>query len=615
MKTLLFILIFLQIAEISFSQCTSGDCKNGFGTYQYSNSTYTGHWRNGKRNGTGIFKWNNGDSFDGEWIEDQKVYGKYVWPKGSKSIGQWKNNELDGLGYQLYSDGEAWFGEFLKGSIYGFAWKFLPSGEISFWEGINNRFKLIEKANLPKIDFELKDPEPFTYYVSKVDPIKPLPNDLEEKDKNSQIQVLNSYFFELKKYQSNLKVDFDKELKFSKSKLTELEDFINHAPDFNDLLYRIISRKEEQLDSMFNENKLIIEKINATSSENGYTASIASLNEKYEECNLKNQKTLDPLIGQVEIVDVHSISTVSPLTYSVIPTFKKNKKGQIEKLKWQIDSLTNQINILKIDHYSEVNPILVAIDINLQSKDDIIDLRKNLFNEYACIRMKCFDALEVIIKNKQELNNSINNEEITTNSRNTNNDQELDKSIITQVKIGNQIWMTQNLNVDKFRNGDPIPEAKTSEDWRWADKTQQPAWCYVHNETAKGVIYGKLYNWYAVNDPRGLAPQGWHIPGDDEWLELRNYLGGRVVAGPKLKSLDYWDNICDYSDNSSGFSGRPGGFRYYYSGFNHSGIAGYWWASDGGSDWAWTHSLNCIDDLVRFPKPKGDGQSVRCVKD
>ena len=102
-----------------------------------------------------------------------------------------------------------------------------------------------------------------------------------------------------------------------------------------------------------------------------------------------------------------------------------------------------------------------------------------------------------------------------------------------EVTIGNQIWMTKNLNVDKFRNGDPILEAKTDEEWQKAGEKKQPAWCYYDNDPKNGEQYGKLYNWYAVNDPRGLAPEGYHVPTDAEWTQLSDYLGGEDVAGKK----------------------------------------------------------------------------------
>ena len=98
------------------------------------------------------------------------------------------------------------------------------------------------------------------------------------------------------------------------------------------------------------------------------------------------------------------------------------------------------------------------------------------------------------------------------------------------VVIGNQTWMAENLNVGRFRNGELIPEAKTLEEWQEAIDEKKPAWCYYDNDIKKGELYGKLYNWYAVNDPRGLAPLGWHIPTINEWNNLNNYLLSKGVS-------------------------------------------------------------------------------------
>ena len=99
-----------------------------------------------------------------------------------------------------------------------------------------------------------------------------------------------------------------------------------------------------------------------------------------------------------------------------------------------------------------------------------------------------------------------------------------------------------NLDVDRFRNGDPIPHAQTEEEWLYAGENGQPAWCYYDNDPKNGKKYGKLYNWYAVNDYRGLAPKGYHIPSDEEWSVLTRFLGGVYIAGDKMKSTTGWDN-------------------------------------------------------------------------
>ena len=105
------------------------------------------------------------------------------------------------------------------------------------------------------------------------------------------------------------------------------------------------------------------------------------------------------------------------------------------------------------------------------------------------------------------------------------------------VTIGTQTWTSKNLDISTYRNGEVIPEVQDSA--AWANLTTG-AWCYYENSTAKGTIYGKLYNWYAVNDPRGLAPKGYHIPSDAEWTILTDYLGGDSIAGKQMKSTSGW---------------------------------------------------------------------------
>ncbi len=180
------------------------------------------------------------------------------------------------------------------------------------------------------------------------------------------------------------------------------------------------------------------------------------------------------------------------------------------------------------------------------------------------------------------------------------------------VEIGKQLWMAENLNVDKFRNGDPIPHAKTQEEWDISGKNKQPAWCYYDNDTANSSKYGKLYNWYAVNDPRGFAPAGWHVPSDAEWKQLTNFLGGEDVAGKKMKSP-----ICWIGTNESGFSGSPSGIRHINDNFRFNGSLGYWWSSTQNST---DDAISCLltygpSHLFNDKRNKGDGLSVRCIED
>jgi uncharacterized protein (TIGR02145 family) len=185
------------------------------------------------------------------------------------------------------------------------------------------------------------------------------------------------------------------------------------------------------------------------------------------------------------------------------------------------------------------------------------------------------------------------------------------------VTIGTQEWMSENLNVDTFRNGEPIPEAKTKAEWEAAYKNEAAAWCYYNNDPANGNKFGRLYNWYAVNDPRGLAPAGWHIPSDDEWTVLVRHLGGDNVAGPKMKSATGWSGGGN-GNNSSGFNGLPGGERLYEDAvFYQNGIIGFWWSSTKADKWnAWYRALHASYALAgRDNGGMNTGFSVRCIKD
>ena len=184
------------------------------------------------------------------------------------------------------------------------------------------------------------------------------------------------------------------------------------------------------------------------------------------------------------------------------------------------------------------------------------------------------------------------------------------------VKIGKQEWSSKNLNVSTFRNGDAIPEVKSQEAWVKAGQEGKPAWCYYDNDPKNGDKYGKLYNWYAVTDPRGLAPSGWHVPGDAEWTELTDYLGGKEVAGNKMKSKDGWKDNGNGS-NESGFSALPGGNRDNNGTFDYIGNYGYWQSSTQVyTTNAWNRTLSYFNgNVLRLDYGKKDGFSVRCLRD
>jgi uncharacterized protein (TIGR02145 family) len=178
-------------------------------------------------------------------------------------------------------------------------------------------------------------------------------------------------------------------------------------------------------------------------------------------------------------------------------------------------------------------------------------------------------------------------------------------------------WMTKNLDVSTYRNGDAIPEVTDSAEWV---ALTTGAYCYLNNDSATyAATYGKLYNWYAVNDSRGLAPEGWHIPTDLEWTTLSNCLGGEAVAGGPLKEIGivHWLIVNVGATNLSGFTGLPGGARYSYGTFIPIGYSNYLWSSTeaiNGNVWS-RYLTNNDEYLDRGQNDKHTGCSVRCLRD
>jgi uncharacterized protein (TIGR02145 family) len=180
--------------------------------------------------------------------------------------------------------------------------------------------------------------------------------------------------------------------------------------------------------------------------------------------------------------------------------------------------------------------------------------------------------------------------------------------------IGTQQWMSKNLDAAFYKNGDPIPQV--TDPTAWAALTTG-AWCYYNNDSTQGTTYGKLYNWYAVNDSRGLAPTGWHIPSEAEWTALSATLGGNSVSGAKMKEAGTLHWGLPKGNNNSSFTGLPGGYRNDIGSFSLIGDLGGWWSSTasgttsarGGDLYFNTSAFN-----TNF-YPKLYGFSVRCVRD
>jgi len=188
---------------------------------------------------------------------------------------------------------------------------------------------------------------------------------------------------------------------------------------------------------------------------------------------------------------------------------------------------------------------------------------------------------------------------------------------VKSVRIDGLEWMAENLDVDTFRNGDPIPEAPGPEAWREAAEARQPAWCRIGDPPGNGPGLGRLYNWYAVCDPRGLPPRGWRVPTDSEWERLVEGLGGAAEAGGRLKASGLWRSPNFGASNESGFSVWPAGYRDPNGGFHAAGfMACFWTDTEISAFHAWSRYIYSHNTVIRRSSSghKGEGLSMRCVR-
>jgi len=212
---------------------------------------------------------------------------------------------------------------------------------------------------------------------------------------------------------------------------------------------------------------------------------------------------------------------------------------------------------------------------------------------------------------------------------------DIDGNVYKTVKIGNQVWMAENLKVTHYRNGNAIPNV--TDNLQWTNLTTG-AYSSYNNDPVNTDTYGLLYNWYAVNDSRNIAPVGWHVPTGGEWRQLESYLGmsqdemnksglrgtdqgGKMKAKGTLEGGDgLWHNPNSGATNESGFLALPGGYRAVGNGSFYSiGYNGYWWsATEYDLKGAWNRELNYDNSRVgcySYFDSKPEGYSVRCIRD
>ena len=236
------------------------------------------------------------------------------------------------------------------------------------------------------------------------------------------------------------------------------------------------------------------------------------------------------------------------IIFSFSNSFGQSKKEQIEQLNYRVDSLVRILGSERssikqqkasfeqqiVDLNNSITKLKAQALIDkssLKTKDEAIVKAASEKAQLSAALKEKNDSLNLVLADLVKLKPPVKVVPVIPVVDN--------KGPIKGVAIGSQVWMSTNLNVSTYRNGDVIPQVQDKDAWA---KLTTGAWCYYENNAANGTKYGKLYNWYAVNDARGLAPAGWHIPTDGEWTVLSTYLGGEDVAGKKMKSTSGWES-------------------------------------------------------------------------
>jgi uncharacterized protein (TIGR02145 family) len=192
---------------------------------------------------------------------------------------------------------------------------------------------------------------------------------------------------------------------------------------------------------------------------------------------------------------------------------------------------------------------------------------------------------------------------------------DIDGNVYPVIKIGNQVWMAENLKVTKYQNGDPVTLVTSKSDWA---NLNTEGYCIYNNADSSGA-YGMLYNWNAVTDERNIAPKGWHVPDSAEFQTLVDYLGGKSIAGGEMKETGFkhWTTPNMGATNTSGYNAIPGGIRDLNGNFQYIGLSANFWCSDEYSPGRpnFLYLINTDAKAVCSNYNGRAGLSVRCIKD
>lgn len=237
--------------------------------------------------------------------------------------------------------------------------------------------------------------------------------------------------------------------------------------------------------------------------------------------------------------------------------------------------------------------------------------RKRPVHQLTC----CFTEISICLLLIVCSGDHVNQHPETVSDRIAGTVTDIDGNVYQTVKIGRQWWMVENLKVTRYSNGDTISIVNN---WKeWVD-IEIGACCSYENDRNNIEIYGLLYNWFAVNDERDIAPEGWHVPSDTEWQVLIEYLGGNDSAGGKMKATSdtYWQQPNIGASNKSGFSALPAGFRHYIGAYGELGTQTTFWSSS-----AYKDTIPVVRELEyditgvdRYGAYRRNGYSIRCVR-
>jgi uncharacterized protein (TIGR02145 family) len=328
---------------------------------------------------------------------------------------------------------------------------------------------------------------------------------------------------------------------------------------------------------------------------------------------------------QITSVNVEVLATIglSPEDFGLVgfifhevPTFSflinVSEKGQIDSLLTAPISITNGT-------YTYTQTITAIANNAITIRDGYPEYMVSIIKEgylpfentFSVDSLKQFAEIPLTIELENEVLETVT---------------DIDGNVYHTVKIGNQVWMVENLKVTKYRNGDLIGTTLADITFETNPKYQ---WAY-NNNSVNVADYGRLYTWYAITDPRKVCPIWWHIPTDSEWNELAINLDQNSdtvgitsivspIAGGYLKEagLDHWSNPNTDATNSTGFNALPGGTRDNHGAFSALGIVCYMWSSTESSTyWANARALSYYSaEFIRTTPTMNYGNSVRCVKD